>query len=157
MILMGNYMNIPNQEQVDDLVLYNLSSPIMGFQVVDLLPPYELEFTYDNTFDKIYYDYIINNDNKFMNLMAIIMNEYHNRNTYIIVSEGQGYDYINESLMKLIQVRYGIIVQYINDKSDYEMLRDDTDISFSIFGMESLMIDKERYALIYTETNQIIE
>lgn len=144
-------MNIPDQDQVEDICIYNLTSPIEGYPILDLVPPNDLTFTYDNTFDKIYYEFILNNDDKFMNLMTIIMNEYYNKNTYLIVSEGMGYDYINESLMKLIQVRYGIIVQYIGDKSDYEMIRNDTDISFSIFGMDSLMQDKERFALLYAE------
>ena len=59
--------------------------------------------------------------------------------------------------MKLIQVRYGIVIQYINDIEDYNELRQDSDISFSIFGMENLIQDKERYALLYTQRYGIPE
>lgn len=157
MILMGTYQNLPPEFAVDDLIIYNFTSPLMGFPSINLLPPPNLQYTFDNTFDKMYYDYMINCDDAFMELMRLIMGEYHNKNIYLLVSEGNGYDYINESLMKLIQVRYGIVIQYINDIEDYNELRQDSDISFSIFGMENLIQDKERYALLYTQRYGISE
>ena len=151
MILMGTYQNLPPEFAVDELIIYNFTSPLMGFPQINLLPPPQLEYTFDNTFDIEYYNYLINCDDAFMQLMLLIMAEYHNKNVYLLVSEGNGYDYINDSLMKLIQVRYGIVVQYINDIEDYNELRQDSDISFSVFGMENLIQDKERYALLYTQ------
>ena len=151
MILMGTYQNLPPEFAVDELIIYNFTSPLMGFPQINLLPPPQLEYTFDNTFDIEYYNYLINCDDAFMQLMLLIMAEYHNKNVYLLVSEGNGYDYINDSLMKLIQVRYGIVVQYINDIEDYDELRQDSDISFSVFGMENLIQDKERYALLYTQ------
>ena len=115
MILMGTYQNLPPEFSIDDLIIYNFTSPLMGFPNINLLPPPQLDYTFDNTFDQMYYDYMINCDGAFMELMKLIMAEYHNKNIYLIVSEGNGYDYINESLAKLIQVRYGIVIQYIND------------------------------------------
>lgn len=148
---MGTYQNLPPEFAVDELIIYNFTSPLMGFPQINLLPPPQLEYTFDNTFDIEYYNYLINCDDAFMQLMLLIMAEYHNKNVYLLVSEGNGYDYINDSLMKLIQVRYGIVVQYINDIEDYNELRQDSDISFSVFGMENLIQDKERYALLYTQ------
>lgn len=151
MILMGDYTTIPDPDVIQDLTIFNISSPITGYNVLSIMPPYTLDFTFDNTFDKVYYEYLIANDQIFIQFMNIIMNEYYGGNTYILISKGPSYDYINESLCKLIQVRYGIIVQYINDIEDYSMLRYDTDVSFSVFGMEALVQDKERYALLYAE------
>ena len=148
---MGTYQNLPPEFAVDELLIYNYTRPLMGFTQINLLQPPQLEYTFDNTFDIEYYNYLINCDDAFMQLMLLIMAEYHNKNVYLLVSEGNGYDYINDSLMKLIQVRYGIVVQYINDIEDYNELRQDSDISFSVFGMENLIQDKERYALLYTQ------
>lgn len=151
MILMGTYQNLPPEFSIDDLIIYNFTSPLMGFPNINLLPPPQLDYTFDNTFDQMYYDYMINCDGAFMELMKLIMAEYHNKNIYLIVSEGNGYDYINESLAKLIQVRYGIVIQYINDIEDYNELRWDSDVSFSIFGMDNLIGDKERYTSLYEQ------
>lgn len=155
MILMGNYRNVPNGEipiLIDNIV--NLSSPIMGFNRVEIMPPFELKFTFDNQFDMGYYDFIMQNDGPFFEFFSKIINqEYMNNNVYIIVSEGEGYDYINEALVKMIQVRYGVIVRYINEREDYYELVDDTERSFNILGIPNLDADLEKFRNIVSRIN----
>lgn len=155
MILMGNYKCIPNGEIAINLEnIINLSSPIMGYNKVDIMPPFELKFTFDNQFDIAYYNFILQNDGPFFEFISKIINqEYMNMNVYIIVSEGQGYDYINEALIKMIQVRYGVIVRYITERIDYNELVDDTERSFNILGISNLDTDLERFRNIVSRVN----
>lgn len=153
MIIMGNYRNIPNGEFTIHSIV-KLSGPIDGYTILDIMPPFELKFTFDNQFDRAYYDYIIQNDNVFFEFMSKLINpEYMNMNVYVIVNEGEGYDYINEALMKMIQVRYGIIVRYINERSDYYELVDDTDRSFNVLGIPNLDADLDRFRSIVSRVN----
>lgn len=155
MIIMGNYLCIPQGEiDVDPENIVNLSSPIMGYNRLDIMPPLELKFTFDNQFDQEYYNYLIMNDGVFFELMnKVIIKEYMNENVYIIVSEGEGYDYINESLMKMINARYGFVIRYINDRSDYLYLNDNTELSFNIYGVANLDEDLERFRMIVSQIN----
>ena len=148
MIIMGNYKCIPNPDiiDIDYINILNLSSPINGFGRLNLMPPIELKFTFDNTFDRMYYDYVIQNDSAFIEFMSkLIFPTYNGKNVYIIVNEGEGYDYINESIMKMIQARYGIVVNYVNEIEDYETLKDDYTVSFNYYGIMNFIPDSERY------------
>lgn len=148
MIIMGNYKHIPNVDIIDIEYnnILNLSSPINGFDRLNLLPPIDLKFTFDNTFDRMYYEYVINDNNAFIEFMSkIILPVYSGKNVYIIVNEGYGYDYINESIMKMIQARYGVVVNYINDIEDYFYIKDDYTVSFNSYGMINFIQDSEKY------------
>ena len=66
---------------------------------------------------------------------------------YICISNGNVLDFLNESLAKFIQQRYGYNYQMINDISDIDYYDDS---SFSVPGLYNYDIDQERYMQIMT-------
>ena len=66
---------------------------------------------------------------------------------YICISNGNVLDFLNESLAKFIQQRYGYNYQMINDISDIDYYDDS---SFSVPGLYKYDIDQERYMQIMT-------
>ena len=83
----------------------------------------------------------------FMELMKIIYNLYLHNHVYILVYQSDTFDIVTESLMKLIQQRYGYNYQMINDISDIDYYDDS---SFSVPGLYNYDIDQERYMQIMT-------
>lgn len=132
--------------------VFNLSSPVEGVPRLELLPPFQ---SYDiKQFDIEYYNYIINNDGVFYEFMSkIIMNLYFGINVIILIGKGEVYEFISESLQKLIQQRYGINSYVINDIEDYEMLNIDK-TQFSLQGLYNLDKDKERFIELFGRIHQ---
>ena len=77
--------------------------------------------------------------------MKIIYNLYLHNHVYILVYQSDTFDIVTESLMKLIQQRYGYHCQWLNEPSDFNYY-DDSDFSFN--GIYNLDIDRERYETI---------
>ena len=103
MLLYGNKNNIQDQ-----CVVFNFTSLIEGYNKLLLVPPNNLGANSEYEFDVRYMHYILDNDMIFISLMQIIYNLYINNNVYLIVSEDEWSEVLIESLLKLIQQRYGI-------------------------------------------------
>lgn len=123
-------------------IIFNLSSLREGYDRISLLPQSSLKYDIKE-FDLEYYNYIMNNDNVFFELMKVITPLYNGQNVFLLIGEGEVYDFVAESLQKMIQQRYGINSYFINDKEDYEDIKDKT--NFSIQGLYNFDIDKEKY------------
>ena len=106
-------------QYVDKCKIYNFNSLLDGYEPLYLTPPREvgiygmngtMGYTGYNEyqFDVNYMNYIIGNDGPFMQLMRIIMELYEGHNVFLIVSPDDWSTALIESLMKLIQQRYGI-------------------------------------------------
>lgn len=152
MIIFGEYDKLIPRE---NLLVYNLTSYIEGFERIDILPPFDIPYI-DRNFDICYFNYIFNNDNIFTEFMKIIMALYYGFDVYILVSkdEGQMYDSISESIQKIIQQRYGILSNEINDIEDWDYLEES---EFTIQGLYNLDCDKQRYSLLTFDPNQKIQ
>lgn len=130
------------------LVILNLSSLVEGYDKVALMPPYNIDFLNDDTFDMEYMNYIFNNDTVFLELMKIIIPLYTGQDVFIIVNRSDdNLDVITESLLNIIRQRYGYRSYIINDiLYDIEYLDNIIDMGdFSINGLSCLDQDKIRY------------
>lgn len=151
MLLIGDKNCIPNY--LDNLVVFNLTSLVEGVEKVNLLPPQSSDYinqTNPKEFDMFYMNYIFSSDYVFMELMKIIYNLYLHNNVYILIYRNDTFDIVAESLMKLIQQRYGYHCQWLNEPSDFNYYDDST---FSFQGVYNLDIDRERYENIMVATN----
>lgn len=156
MLLVSKSENLPyimNSFKDGELVILNLSSLKEGFQRVAIMPPSSLNFLDDINFDMGYLEYIFNNDMIFLEFMKIIIPLYIGMNVCVLVSMDDNMDRITESLLKIIQQRYGYNSFIINDPEDTLCI--DTEImteeGFSVLGMSTLDQDRERYEYITTK------
>lgn len=152
-LVFGDYNCLDSQviDNIENFVVLNLNSFIEGYERLNLLPPFGLEYG-DKNFDIMYANYIIQNDAPFMELMKIIMPLYYGRDVFILSTSGSIYDFISESLQKFIQQRYSLISYTVNELSDWEYVED---TMFNIHGVYNLDIDKERFSYIYASNNKI--
>lgn len=124
----------------DPLVL-NFSSLREGYDVVDLLPKVRFQLDDSQEFDISYANYILNNDYQFIQLMKIIYPLYEGRDVYVLISNTNFYDILNESIFKLIQQRYGYISNEVHSEEDILYLKEG---SFSVQGLYNLDLDRLR-------------
>lgn len=146
MLMYGNSQNVIATGNV-----YNLTSMREGFtRLNSLIPPNNLGRLTGRDFDLAYADYILSNDIIFIEFFHIIYSLYIGTDVYIIISDDDWSENLVESLLKLIQQRYGYNACKINSLEDY--------VYFSVsaqnsefnpyFGIRNLDIDKERYTYI---------
>lgn len=159
MLLLGPIHAIPNN--VKRLYVYNFSSYNEQFPRLGLIPNPSIfpnnGFGIDSRdIDRMYYDLIINNDVFFMQLMQIIIPLYNGEDVYLLTSDTDN-DYIldiKESLLKLIQQRYGYNAAEINNREDYDFFNPE-DFCFSEIGLNYMKGDQERYQYI-AEANRLM-
>lgn len=149
MLLVGDIRCLP--DNYDNLVILNLSSLVEGFERVHLVPSIPTTYNDDKQFDIAYANYIFYNDYVFMEFMKIIYPLYIGKDVFLLVSRNEDtYDIITESLCKLIQQRYGYNYQLLNMKDDIDFYDDS---NFSLNGLQTLDIDKERMTHIAVSQN----
>lgn len=144
----GDSMNI-----IDTGLVFNLTSMKEGFSnLQSLIPPNEIGRFEGRDFDIVYANYILNNDFVFLNFFEIIYALYINLDVYIVISNDDWSENLIESLMKLIQQRYGYNGARINSFEDYLFLLNSNDSGFGTFDfyIKNLDEDKERYSLLTT-------
>lgn len=143
MLLYGDINNIQY-----DCEIYNFCSLIEGYKDAKLMPPNSLGAISEYDFDIKYMHYILDNDYIFMNFMSIIIDLYYGKNVYLIISEknDEWCSMITESLLKLIQQRYGIVAAKIDSFEDIFYVKDSTFNPY--YGLANLDMDKERYTYL---------
>lgn len=146
---------------VDKCKVYNFNSLLDGYEKLHLVPPKEIgiynmygdpgltSYT-EYQFDINYMNYIIGNDVPFMQLMKMIMDLYQGNNVFLIISPDEWSMVLIESLMKLIQQRYGINGVKIDSFDDF-VYAEETE--FTGYGLFNLDQDKERYSFIIASAN----
>lgn len=135
----------------DRFVIFNISCLLEGFTRVNILPPFEMD-RYSRDFDILYAEYLLNNETVFYEFMKIIMSIYYGLDTILLVDRGELYECINESLMKFIQQRYGLICNNINIIEDWSYVEE---CEFTLQGLYNLDQDKERFTTIHAKYNKI--
>lgn len=143
MLLYGNKDNIQY-----DCEIYNFCGLIEGYRDARLMPPNSLGSISEYDFDIKYMHYILDNDYIFINFMSIIMDLYYGKNVYLIISDSndEWCSMITESLLKLIQQRYGIVAAKIDSFEDIFYVEDSTFNPY--YGLANLDMDKERYTYL---------
>lgn len=131
-------------------IIYNLTSMVEGFVPLRLLiPPNELGKFTDRDFDIAYMHYILDNDNVFAEFFQIIYNLYIGNDVFIVVSNEDWSENILESLLKLIQQRYGYNAVLIVTEEDYMYAENNIISNFAPgYGIYNLDVDKERFSYL---------
>lgn len=151
MLIFGDHNCIRFNE---NMVIFNLSSYIEGFERVDILPSFQV-INSGKDFDYLYAQMITTDNYKFTEFMKIIMSLYMGKDVYVIIQkENELQEIVTESLQKYIQQRYGIISNIIYDVSDWEYV---VECDFSITGLYNLDIDKNRYNYITVDPDYILK
>lgn len=134
-------------------VVYNLTSLKEGYNRLRLLvPPNNLGKFTDRDFDIVYANYIFGNNYVFAEFFQIIYNLYIGLDVFIIYSESDWSENILESLLKLIQQRYGYNAVLINSDEDYIYAKNNFNIDFAPgYGLYNLDQDKERFSFFVSE------
>lgn len=152
MLVMCDHNCINRQKPMGDtFVILNISCLLEGFPRVNILPPFEMD-RYSRDFDILYAQYLLNNENVFYEFMQIIMSIYYGFDTILLVDRGELYECVNESLIKFIQQRYGLICNNINVLEDWLYVEE---CEFSLQGLYNLDQDKERFTTIHAKYNEI--
>ena len=133
-------------------IVFNLSSMYSGFKdatglftnmkIVNYttIPMYEYVNTVE--FDMQYYNAIFNNDTMFAIFMDIIYADYIGMNAICLVYREFYRDAVLESLMKIMQQRYGLNAWLIESVEDIECLKES---HYNPNGIMTLQGDLERY------------
>lgn len=171
MIIFGNYnvleellnndsadpnagIDATNSLDPSNLVVFSLTGMREGFPTLGILPPNTILFSDDpneRISDEIMMNYIFSNDNIFFEFFSKVMYPlYSGADVYIVVTNGSVFDSITESVIKIIQQRYGYNAAYINYADDLSYI--DKDTNFSLTGVYNFDIDKERYTAIGAST-----
>lgn len=156
MIIFTPIKSIPDDvlvlKGIRQVVTYNLSSYFSDVQTLNMLIP-SIEYLPEEimegdsnipAFDIAYGNYIISNNEAFIQLMNIIIPAYTSPDVLvqILINKSEFRDAITESLIKLIQQRYGYNIYIINDIEDF-LYASESD--FSIPGLFTLDQDLTRW------------
>jgi len=147
MLVFGDYTCL--KPVMKNFFIFNLASSLEGFERVDIIPRFQMEYS-NRDFDVLYAKYIMETDSVFYEFMKIIISLYNGFDVFILTNRSGFYEDIIESLQKLIQQRYGIISNIINEPDDWNYVQESC---FNINGLYNLDIDKERYAVMFTNLN----
>ena len=130
--------------------IFNLSSLREDFITLRyLIPPNNIGRFTDMEFDIAYMNYILNNDTVFMDFFRIIYELYIGRDVFIVASKEDWSENILESLMKLIQQRYGYNSVGVYNENDYIYAKNYGSGNFVPgYGVYNLDQDKERFTYL---------
>lgn len=159
MIIFTPIQNIPVEyleyKGIRQVVKYNLSSYYNDAPTLDALIPTPNNIpsnviigdATDPIFDIEYHNYIINSQPAFMEFMSIIVPAYTSPDTMvqIMIRSSNIRDVITESLLKLIQQRYGYNACIVNEVEDFLYT---TESDFSIPGLFTLDQDLARWRAV---------
>lgn len=131
--------------------VFNLSNAIeKGVRLKKLTPPVYVEDGLG--FDIFYANYIMSNDDVFVEFMNIIYKLYEGDIVYVLIDHSEYRDILTESLIKFIQQRYGLLIYMVNETEDWVYVKES---EFSIQGLFNLDIDKERFTLLVADYEAI--
>ena len=133
-----------------DAKIYNVSSMREGHENLQILiPPNVIGKTFDREFDINYYNYIMQNNQVFMEFFRIIQDLYLNKNVYLMFGDDEWSENLCQSLLKIIQQRYGYNGYYIDNMNDYlyASMNDTSDFNKE-YGIYNLDQDKMRYSYL---------
>lgn len=159
MIIFTPIKDLPNEileyKGIERVIKYNLSSYVADVSKLDMLIP-SPEFISedvlhgdctDASFDIAYHGYILQNDYAFLQLMSIMIPEFTEIGVLIqiLINVSDYRDIISESLMKLIQQRYGHNCFYVYNPEDLIYIETQ---DFSVPGLFALDSDIARWRIM---------
>lgn len=146
MLMYGNSMNA----ELVDAKIYNISGMKEGYENLQILiPPNEIGTTYGREFDIAYMNYVLYNDNVFVEFFRIIQNLYTGINVYLVFGDNDWSENLCQSILKIIQQRYGYNGYFINSFEDYIFASTNDSSDFNKqYGLYNLDQDKNRYSYL---------
>lgn len=150
MLMYGNYDNYLYINH-DNCFAFNITSLKEGFVSLSyLIPPNNMGHLDGRDFDISYANYIMSNDIVFKQFFDIVYSLYIGKDVYLLINESDWSENIIESILKLIQQRYGYNAIKINCFDDYVFGSNNAQLSSfnPYYGIKNLDIDKERYSYI---------
>lgn len=139
-----------------DTIVYNLTSFREGLNRLNLLPPLDKRLFVDDgrEFDILYAQWIFNNDAQFYDFFQIVYNLYLGKDVYLVMDESDWSENIVESILKLIQQRYGYNGTLITDMETYVYAQNNVMSSFDpTYGIYNLDQDKDRFSILLARIN----
>lgn len=134
MLILGSPTLLPYYWE--EMVVFNFTSFSLEYEKINVLPP-PVQQIGDFDYDMYFAQWILNNKDPFAEFMKVIYNLYEGHTVYLCINDIL--ENINESLLKLIQQRYGYVGNLIHAPEDFQYL---TEGSFSIEGLSNLDSDK---------------
>lgn len=130
-----------------DIIYLNINSLAERYSHVklNLLPPNSLGANTEKDFDIKYMEWIFSNNAIFISFMSILVHLYNGYDVFLIITDEGWSDMLVESLLKLIQQRYGINAVSIKSLEDLQYVEDSI---FEPYGLINLDQDLERYAYL---------
>ena len=132
----------------EKIVLLNLSSFAEGFEPLRILP--NSTEIYNQTgneliVDQLLMNYILSNDDAFFEFFSKVMYPFYSGlDVVILVTNQEPFSSITESVMKIIQGRYGYNAVLINEADDFDPSYFDSNMDLNgVFNMDQ---DKLRYS-----------
>lgn len=149
---------------IRQVVTYNLTSyynhaPTLNLLIPSLAAVPENILNGDCTtpeFDISYHSFIINNDQAFIQFMNIMVPVFNSSDTlvHVLINVSNFRDVITESLLKLIQQRYGYNAYIVNELDDF-LYANESD--FSIPGLFTMDKDIQRWQLMTATSGDFYE
>lgn len=146
----GNSSNV----NIENGRVFNITSLKQEYiRLPSLIPPNSIGRFTGKDFDISYANYIFSNDFVFFEFFNIIYTLYLGLDVYLVFSDEEWSENLAESLLKLIQQRYGYNGVKINSLEDYIFYSQSNDSGFGNFGpshitLNNLDMDKDRFAYI---------
>lgn len=138
-----------------DTVIFNLTSYREDIRRLNLLPPLDKRLYKDGgrDFDLWYAQYIFENEMVFYDFFQIVFQLYNGKDVFLVVSDMDWSENMVESILKLIQQRYGYNGTLIDSFESYIYAQNNMISSFSPEGLYNLDIDKNRFSILMTKLN----
>lgn len=141
---------------INSPIVYNLSSFYSGYEnitnLITKIPAFNNtsipvnEFIYSPEFDNMYANSLLNNAVLFNDFIKIVINACSSNNVIVLIAHDDYRDAITESIIKLIQIRYGYNCWEVEGIEDVECLRESF---FTPYGLLALDEDKKKYDELY--------
>lgn len=148
MLMYGPLTSLQYIDRGEICNIWNLDSGIENIPNINLMPPNELGKLETREFDYNYMKWILDIDTNFIELMKIMLALYQNQDVYLVINDRDIWSLqIVDSLMKLIQQRYGINGILIESSEDVSCARDEGFDPY--FGIQNMDQDSERYQYLY--------
>lgn len=135
------------------VMVYNLTSMSEAYSRsnLNIIPPNNLGSQSEYEFDVKYMNWIFQNDSIFVEFMKIIDNLYKGVDVFLVMSDNDWSETLVESLLKLIQQRYGVNATHIETMEDL-FYAEESNFAEG-YGIANLDMDMDRYTYL---TNQDI-
>ena len=105
-------------------------------------------------FDRLYAEYLLGDNVAFVNFMKILMADYFHTQVFVLFDDTNPIiEGLVESIIKLIQARYGLNPMIVHAPEDLYFLPDEEGMSRE--GVQTFMGDKERFTVLTTDFNNL--